>query len=286
MTPKDQTKPAFAASTEKLLTPAEKARQLGVSVDTLRRWENEGRIDSTRTAGGQRRYGADDRPRGTAVARGADDHEYDTPALLSGETDRVSSAPAVPHWQERIEERRADVEVAKLDREHRAILRAEAQERAERRRKAAEAENRAAAERDRQQGLARESQRLDSLVQQGMMLALSAPAEFQAATRRELLAYVTTDHFPARLSPMEVSALLAARVDQSLKPWRDRQTLAELMQEARSRAFLATAGAEWDYEPAQVARREVETRLSREIDPSWTREDVRARVDEVIDEWE
>jgi hypothetical protein len=173
-----------------------------------------------------------------------------------------------------------------LDREHRAILRAEAQERAERKRKAVEAETRAAAERDRKNSLARESQRLESLVQQGMMLALSAPAEFQAATRRELLTYVTTEHFPARLSPMEVSALLAARVEQTLKPWRDKQKLAELMQEARSRALLATAGAEWDYGPAQVARREVEGRLSREVDPSWTREHVRARVDELLEEWE
>lgn len=32
------------------------ARALSVSVDTLRRWEAEGKITSTRTLGGQRRY--------------------------------------------------------------------------------------------------------------------------------------------------------------------------------------------------------------------------------------
>ncbi|PKQ30910.1 MAG: hypothetical protein CVT62_10580 [Actinobacteria bacterium HGW-Actinobacteria-2] len=32
------------------------ARLLGVSIDTLRRWESEGKITGRRTAGGQRRF--------------------------------------------------------------------------------------------------------------------------------------------------------------------------------------------------------------------------------------
>ena len=36
------------------------ARELNVSVDTLRRWEAEGKIQSTRTLGGQRRYSPDE----------------------------------------------------------------------------------------------------------------------------------------------------------------------------------------------------------------------------------
>ena len=32
------------------------AQALGVSVDTLRRWTNEGKVESTRTLGGQRRF--------------------------------------------------------------------------------------------------------------------------------------------------------------------------------------------------------------------------------------
>ena len=32
------------------------ARLLGVSVDTVRRWERDGKIKSRRTAGGQRRF--------------------------------------------------------------------------------------------------------------------------------------------------------------------------------------------------------------------------------------
>ncbi len=38
------------------LTPAQAAAALGVSVDTLRRWEKAGRITARRTVGGQRRF--------------------------------------------------------------------------------------------------------------------------------------------------------------------------------------------------------------------------------------
>lgn len=38
------------------LSIGEAARMLGVSVDTIRRWEGEGRIVSTRTPGNQRRF--------------------------------------------------------------------------------------------------------------------------------------------------------------------------------------------------------------------------------------
>lgn len=39
-------------------SPGEAARMLGVSIDTLRRWESQGKISATRTAGGQRRFSA------------------------------------------------------------------------------------------------------------------------------------------------------------------------------------------------------------------------------------
>lgn len=41
---------------EDLLPIGDVARALGVSVPTVRRWENEGKIESTRTLGGQRRF--------------------------------------------------------------------------------------------------------------------------------------------------------------------------------------------------------------------------------------
>ena len=42
---------------DRLLTIGEAAKALGVSISTLRRWEDEGRlVPEERTAGGQRRY--------------------------------------------------------------------------------------------------------------------------------------------------------------------------------------------------------------------------------------
>ena len=43
-------------SAERLLGISEASYRLGVSVDTLRRWDSEGRLKATRTLGGQRRY--------------------------------------------------------------------------------------------------------------------------------------------------------------------------------------------------------------------------------------
>lgn len=48
-------------NTAPLLTIGEAARYLGVSVDTLRRWDSDGRLRSIRlTAGGHRRYRRDE----------------------------------------------------------------------------------------------------------------------------------------------------------------------------------------------------------------------------------
>ena len=41
---------------DRLLPIGEAARSLGVSLDTIRRWEREGKIVGIRTPGGQRRF--------------------------------------------------------------------------------------------------------------------------------------------------------------------------------------------------------------------------------------
>lgn len=43
-------------SNEASLAIGETARRLGVAVETIRRWESQGVIASTRTPGGQRRF--------------------------------------------------------------------------------------------------------------------------------------------------------------------------------------------------------------------------------------
>lgn len=41
---------------DRLLPIGEAARSLGVSLDTIRRWERDGKISGIRTPGGQRRF--------------------------------------------------------------------------------------------------------------------------------------------------------------------------------------------------------------------------------------
>ena len=43
-------------SSEDLLPIGETARLLGVTIETVRRWDKDGHIASTRTVGGQRRF--------------------------------------------------------------------------------------------------------------------------------------------------------------------------------------------------------------------------------------
>jgi excisionase family DNA binding protein len=46
----------YADDEDRLLPIGEAARQLGVSIDTIRRWEHDEKLHGTRTPGGQRRF--------------------------------------------------------------------------------------------------------------------------------------------------------------------------------------------------------------------------------------
>ena len=48
--------PSYTSETGELVPIGTAARLLGVSVDTIRRWERDGRIKGRRTMGGQRRF--------------------------------------------------------------------------------------------------------------------------------------------------------------------------------------------------------------------------------------
>lgn len=289
MSKKTRVNPALSpTSTDRLISPAEKARQLGVTTDTLRRWEAEGRIASIRTAGGQRRYRASEEPSPDCCEHEGDDVDEKNPSAPSSNEvfPAERTALAIPRWQERVEEKKADVEVARLDREHRAILREAAAESAERVQRRERLEREAEWERARRTRGVLESQRLAALIRQGMTFAAAAPIEFQASAKRDLIGYVTSERFPAALTADEASALLRRRIERIIKPWREEEHRSELLKDARTYALVRTVGHDWDFEPAQEARREIERVLGSEVDASWSREDVRARVDELLDEWE
>lgn len=55
----NQTEDAQSCPASELLPIGEAARILGVSVETIRRWDRDGKILSTRTLGGQRRFRRD-----------------------------------------------------------------------------------------------------------------------------------------------------------------------------------------------------------------------------------
>lgn len=61
----------YTESDQELLPIAEAAKILGVSADTVRRWEREGKITPVRTLGGHRRFarGELEALRGTAAER-------------------------------------------------------------------------------------------------------------------------------------------------------------------------------------------------------------------------
>lgn len=54
-----ETEDAQSSQASDLLPIGEAARILGVSVETMRRWDREGKIPSVRTLGGQRRFRRD-----------------------------------------------------------------------------------------------------------------------------------------------------------------------------------------------------------------------------------
>jgi excisionase family DNA binding protein len=291
---------------DKSLSPRDAAERLGITTDTLRRWERDGLIEPERTPGGQRRYREEDisallndeRPRGNASIRPisvpfpAMQHRQDSPPLSTTE-------PAIPPWDRRVKEEAAEVEVTKLRREKAALLRAEREEQEEREKSAAwrkqEFASRQAEAERLKQAEAAESQRFANLRAYGNALATSAPAEFQAKVARDLLKTVTSAEYPPDLSLYLAYSQVSARVSELLKPWKESQERErEREQDARNLrnlvysalSYARTQTADWDREECARALREVEEALELEADSDWSMDELRDLVDEVLDEYD
>src|SRR4051812_41090776 len=113
------------------MTPRDAAKALGISPDTLRRWEREGLIQSARTPGGQRRYDQDEIQ---GLLRDGGRHEPAPSATTAtvqhfpqltrsvdaeGTIDRSSELPVYEH---RVMEERAKLEVMKIRLEESDLL--------------------------------------------------------------------------------------------------------------------------------------------------------------------
>lgn len=292
---------------DRSLSPREAAEKLGISQDTLRRWEKNGLIQPERTPGGQRRYNEEDI---SAMLDQAERPSSRQPVMrpelrrLSGDAESETlpargTTPQVPAWERRIKEEQADLEIIKIRSERAALIRAERSEREKRERMAQEAQRTSAArEAEVQRNAAREAtqnKRLDDLRSYGRMCAVWAPPEYQAKVVRDLLSSVNIGDYPPDMPDYLSRVQVNARVEELLNPWKDGQARDRTrIEEAHKRDSLVLSGRYYaqsetlSWEPAEAARakRAVERALKDEVEPDWTKGEVRDLVDDVLDEWE
>ena len=294
---------------KRTLSPREAADLLGITVETLRRWESEGAVRAVRTLGGQRRYSAREvralRSAGTRRNHAVSGRpslgteESAAPEQPSNAPPPPAPSPTLPPWERRVREEQADLAITRLRSERAALVRAErdaASARAEREaaeRASAEAEARAAQEHSEAED--RERQRLAALRDFGNALARFAPPEYQIRVVQDLQRFVTTDELPVAMGDFLAREHVRARVDRILNAWREREAAVTAQREAdqrrrslidsgRLRASVETFS--WESREAQRAIRDVERALSAEVESDWTLEDVRDLVDDVLAEWD
>lgn len=286
------------------LSPRDAAEKLGISPDTLRRWERDGLIPCERTPGGQRRYREADIC--ALLEREPGDHAPRIPsAVLTARavhstTKRPPSTAAsqITSWQRRVNEEKADLEVARLRREREALIRVEREER-EARDFAAKQQQRLAAARAAEQERriafeATQEKRLEELRSYGRACAASAPPEYEARVVRDLLSTVNLDEYPPNLADDLARAQVAAHVEKLLKPWKKREADARSRLESeRVAATLVNSGKlyaqietwAWERRDSERALREVDRALRDEVEADWTDDDVHDLVDDILDEW-
>src|SRR5882672_10861971 len=285
---------------KRLLSVGAVASRAGVSADTVRLWEREGRLRAARTPGGQRRFREEDvdallgvgegsRSGRTEIVRPAGPVKSARPITAAEPADRREPAGSVgptqhPSPRRRVMEARADLEVLRARREAELLLMARRQEEAAAVR-AAHAE----------QARAEASFRLENLKAHGRSLTTEAPADWRAYVVRDLEIFVTLDQFPATLSEWEARGFIEARVQRLLQPWRDetaRQQEIERRRECVRRLLdVGTSHARtetllWSAEDTKAAREEVQSVLARTVTSKWTESDVRDLVEEILDEWD
>lgn len=290
---------------DRSLSPRDAAEKLGISPDTLRRWEREGLIQCERTPGGQRRYKEEDissmldrAP--SELSRGA---MPDPPSVrsLGGATEQSHArtvAPQVAPWERRVKEEQADLDVTRIRRERAELIRAERAERDARERAANDAERTATAREAERKRIAAfkaaQDERLNHLREYGKLCAVWAPGEYQAKVVRDLLSSVNLERYPPDLPDHLARIQVNARVEKVLKPLKDEEarTRAKLESQRKVESLIRIgrwhAQAEtrvWDRRAAQRANREVERTLRNEVGVDWTDDDVRDLVDDVLDEW-
>lgn len=285
---------------KRLLSVGAVASRAGVSADTVRLWEREGRLRAARTPGGQRRFREEDvdallgvgegsRPDRTEIVRPVGPVKPARSVTVAEPVDRREPAASAgptqpPSPRRRVMEARADLEVLRARREAELLLMARRQEEAA-----------AAQALHAEQVRAQAQLRLENLKAHGRSLATETPADWRAYVVRDLETFVTLDQFPATLTDWEAQGFIEARVQRLLQPWRDeiarqqeierrRGCVRHLLDVGTSHARTETLS--WSTEDAKAAREEVQSVLARSVTWKGTEAGVRDLVDDILDEWD
>lgn len=290
------------------LTIGQTARRLRLEVDTVRRLERAGLIKAARTAGGHRRFAAEEveRYRRNAKARAsrsarphAHRRQSQRPASRSVDESSLSDTELGLVLEDE------DIEDSWLEGEEleapppprpihirlpkpmpytpKSVAPADAQERA----------------------------RLQDIKRQGRnAMPWGIPTEWEGRVIAELERFVTPIQFPAYLTPAKASDLVTSRVEEVLRPYheavqkaeRDRKAAEQkALQEFKNReelkrrlSTLVACGidyarretSDWDYSAGYDARAEVVRILGRDVKHDMTQLEVESLVDDVLDQWD
>lgn len=284
----------------------EAARLAGVSIDTLRRWEREGKLSAARTLGGQRTYSL------TEIESLRDNRETlpedESPEPRDEPPREASTPPTVHPWKAREANAAADLSVTRLKIERREEIRRFREEdqrriaaqRAESEARAAEAglAARRQGERERQQ------QALASCIQTIRIRLIAEPPEARAEVERFLADHAIPGE-SVEWVKAEIEAILDRRraernaatqrqaeidrrrsEDAAQKIGNDVRRHLLLAHGERLARSLTSAREEWSPDAAEDAIEEVREQLTEIVELTWTERRVEREVRDILAEWD
>jgi len=276
------------------------AQLAGVSIDTLRRWESEGKLTAARSLGGQRSYRVAD----TESLRDGDDED----ATINSSQVVRPSPPPVPPWKEREANAAADLNVTKLRIDQREEIRRynEAEERrfqaqcAEEERREEEIRARAEQEGERSRQYSAFDNSLRSIRFRLVWETAAARAEVERFLADNETVGVSIPWIEAETTAIldrhraereaEAQREREARTKQNLAAVQqvaDAIRLGTLLREGNAFAAKRTADRkEWDADIAWEALQEVRDHLSQVVKPDWTEKRVKDEVMDTLAEWD
>lgn len=307
-----------AVNTKSSLPIGEAAQRLGLSVDTVRRLEREGKLKAERTKGGHRRFrpevieafrrmqGALTRPvtrRGPAHKSQRSRKPASSPRLERVSTPLREPDDDLPECFDDLEElggvedHEEDEELLPLE-PRPSAQRMEPVQRNPIETPMARTEVPRLQNSDNTQ---EDAVRFDNLKRHGLTcIPRDVPPVWRAKVIEDLDRYVTSEWFPSWVPDHEAYQVVRGRVEQVLKPYHDEIAEAAAQQEAEEQARrrvqalidhgMSYARREtksgWDYAPRIEARQEVEEALKAEVKSDWVERDVRELVDEILGNWD